>query len=142
VGRADIVDPANFVDGVTNPLFPLTPSTQFVYESADEHIQVDVTAPARPSSASRASRSTTSPSYWYARIATATSGTWARTSTEGSWEAGVDSAKPGIIIPAAPVPNRPYRQEYKACEACPSIGLVLTIDQSTGLHEDLISKTP
>jgi hypothetical protein len=34
------------------------------------------------------------------------------TSTEGSWQAGVDDAEPGIFIPADPQPGQSYRQEY------------------------------
>jgi hypothetical protein len=36
---------------------------------------------------------------------------------EGSWEAGVDGAKPGIIMWADPFPGMPYRQEYYFDEA-------------------------
>lgn len=198
------IDAANFVDGVTNPLFPLTPGTQFVYESADEHIQVDVTTTRKTilgiscievhDVASVAGSMTEDTLDWYAQDRDGN--VWYMgedtkeldhgtvTSTDGSWEAGIDNAKPGIIIPATPIPNQPYRQEYKACEAedfgtvlstaetitgptgtftsclhttdttplepdvvedkfyCPNVGLVLTIDQATGVHEDLISKTP
>jgi len=198
------IDPASFVDGVTNPLFPLTPGTQFVYESANEHIQVDVTTVRRTilgiscvevhdvASVNGSITEDTLDWYaqdrdgnvWYMGEDTKELDHGTVTSTEGSWEAGVDSAKPGIIIPAAPTPNAPYRQEYKACEAedfgtvlsttetvtgptgtftnclhtidttplepdvkedkfyCPTVGLVLTIDQSTGVHEDLISRSP
>jgi hypothetical protein len=39
-------------------------------------------------------------------------------STEGSWEAGVDGAKPGIVMYAIqPALGLPYRQEYYVCEA-------------------------
>ena len=38
-------------------------------------------------------------------------------STEGSWEAGVDGAQPGIILPAAPAVGQAYRQEYYAGQA-------------------------
>ena len=38
-------------------------------------------------------------------------------STEGSWEAGVDGAQPGILLPADPRPGTGYRQEYLAGEA-------------------------
>lgn len=38
-------------------------------------------------------------------------------STEGSWEAGVDGALPGIIMLANPLPNLWYRQEYYKGEA-------------------------
>jgi hypothetical protein len=35
-------------------------------------------------------------------------------STQGTWEAGVDGALPGIIIPGKPTPGGPtYRQEYR-----------------------------
>ena len=36
------------------------------------------------------------------------------TSTEGSWEAGVDGAEPGFIMPANPHPGLAYRQEHAA----------------------------
>jgi hypothetical protein len=36
------------------------------------------------------------------------------TSTEGSWEAGVDGAQPGLLLPARPRPGMAYRQEYGA----------------------------
>ena len=35
-----------------------------------------------------------------------------RVSTEGSWEAGVKGAQPGILLPGQPRPGKPYRQEY------------------------------
>ena len=38
-------------------------------------------------------------------------------STEGSWEAGVDGAQPGIILPANPRVGQAYRQEYFAGQA-------------------------
>jgi hypothetical protein len=38
-------------------------------------------------------------------------------SREGSWEAGVDGAQPGIALPAAPRQGMSYRQEYYAGQA-------------------------
>ena len=38
-------------------------------------------------------------------------------STEGSWEAGVDGAKPGIVMFPCPEVGEPYRQEYYAGHA-------------------------
>ena len=35
-----------------------------------------------------------------------------RISTEGSWEAGVKGAQPGILMPGHPEPGKPFRQEY------------------------------
>jgi hypothetical protein len=37
--------------------------------------------------------------------------------TAGSWEAGVDGALPGVIVPATPEVGMAYRQEYYAGEA-------------------------
>lgn len=37
---------------------------------------------------------------------------WVDTSTEGSWEAGVDGATAGIVMLANPAPGISYRQEY------------------------------
>lgn len=38
-------------------------------------------------------------------------------STKGSWEAGVDGAQAGIIVPANPKPGLSYREEYYKGEA-------------------------
>ena len=38
-------------------------------------------------------------------------------STEGSWEAGVDGAQPGVVMPADPQVGQGYRQEYYAGQA-------------------------
>jgi hypothetical protein len=38
-------------------------------------------------------------------------------STKGSWEAGVDGAQPGVIMPARPTPGLRYRQEHYAGHA-------------------------
>lgn len=38
-------------------------------------------------------------------------------STKGSWEAGVNGPRPGIIMKAQPVAGESYRQEYSKGEA-------------------------
>ena len=38
-------------------------------------------------------------------------------STKGSWQAGVDGAQAGVIVPAKPRVGMTYRQEYYAGEA-------------------------
>jgi hypothetical protein len=38
-------------------------------------------------------------------------------STGGSWEAGVDGARPGIVMPASPASGHVYRQEFYPGEA-------------------------
>jgi hypothetical protein len=51
---------------------------------------------------------------------------------DGSWEAGVDGAKPGIIMPANPTPGMQYREEYYFNEAedqaeIVNVGLMVSI---------------
>ncbi|HXG77565.1 MAG TPA: hypothetical protein VNJ53_13450 [Gaiellaceae bacterium] len=48
--------------------------------------------------------------------------------TAGSWEAGVDGAQPGILLPADPEPGLSYRQEYYAGEA-EDAATVLSLDE-------------
>jgi hypothetical protein len=62
-------------------------------------------------------------------------------STEGSWEAGVDGAQPGVLVPAAPVPGMAYRQEYLAGEA-EDEAVVLSVHEQaqtpTGTYSDVL----
>lgn len=62
-------------------------------------------------------------------------------STEGSWEAGVDGAQPGIVVPAEPEPGTRYRQEYLADEA-EDEALVLSVSEQvevpTGRYTDAL----
>lgn len=50
-------------------------------------------------------------------------------STKGSWEAGMDGALPGIIMPAHLLPGLWYRQEYYKGEA-EDVGQILSLDRS------------
>jgi hypothetical protein len=45
----------------------------------------------------------------------------------GSWEAGVDGALPGVVMPAEAVVGAPYRQEYKPGEA-EDMGQIIAVD--------------
>lgn len=48
--------------------------------------------------------------------------------TEGSWQAGVDGAQPGIAVPADPEPGLSYREEYYAGQA-EDAARVLAVDE-------------
>ena len=48
--------------------------------------------------------------------------------TKGSWEAGVDGAQAGVIVPARPGVGMSYRQEYYAGEA-EDAARVLSVDE-------------
>lgn len=49
-------------------------------------------------------------------------------STAGSWEAGVDGAEPGVVVPADPRPGLSYREEYYAGQA-EDAAEVLAVDE-------------
>jgi hypothetical protein len=130
------LDPANFVDTIDNPYFPLPRGARWAYEgTADgeqERIEVVVTDERKevlgiPATVVRDTATTggevTEDTFdwyaqdrdgnvWYLGEDTKEYENGEVTSTEGSWEAGVDGAYAGIIMPADPVAGHSYRQEY------------------------------
>ncbi len=132
---APAFDPANFVTAVDNPYFPLKPGSTWVYRGVREDLaQQDVvvatgrtkivdgvTAVVVTDTATHGDQVLEKTEDWYAQdkqgnvwyLGEATesydNGT---VDTEGSWTAGVDSAVPGIIMPAHPRVTDSYRQEY------------------------------
>jgi hypothetical protein len=60
-------------------------------------------------------------------------------STEGSWEAGVDGAQPGIILPAAPAVGQAYRQEYYAGQA-EDQAEILAVDEQVAVESGSYSE--
>jgi len=66
---------------------------------------------------------------WYFGEATKEFKAGGRVSTEGSWEAGVGGAQPGIIMPAQPKPGQPYYQEYSLGVA-EDIGQIVAVGES------------
>lgn len=132
------IDPADFTDAVDNPLWPLVPGTRYVYQSGDETIEVTVTDDTKQilgistivvhDVVSVGDEIIEDTYDWYAKDAAGN--VWyfgedtkeyedgGLVSTAGSWEAGVDGARPGIVMHAVqPETGSPYRQEYYACEA-------------------------
>jgi hypothetical protein len=62
-------------------------------------------------------------------------------STEGSWEAGVDGAQPGIVMPAQPAVGMAYRQEYYANQAEDQAQVLSVNEQAevaAGSYQDLV----
>jgi hypothetical protein len=56
-----------------------------------------------------------------------------RLTTEGSWQAGVNRAQPGIIMPAKPAPGSPpYREEYGPGHA-EDMGQIIAIHESVSV---------
>ena len=129
--------PANFVAEVDNPWFPLKPGTTYVYRGAKDgkpsREMLEVTHLTKTIQGVRAmvlhdnlylaGKLAERTSDWYAQDAdgnvwylgedTAEFDRNGRiTSTEGSWQAGVDGAEAGIYMPAHPKVGESYSQEY------------------------------
>ncbi len=131
-----------FVKGVDNPYFPLVPGRTLVYRGIrDGRMQVDrVTTASRTKTvdgveatvvrdvAKHGDRLVEKTFDWYAQDDQGN--VWYLgentkeydadghvASTEGSWEAGVDGASPGIVMEADPAVADGYRQEYYAGHA-------------------------
>jgi len=142
------IDPAHFVSGVDNPYFPLVPGTVLEYDvlETDEVVTVTVTSETRVvmgvtcmvvHDVSTVSSVVAEDTYdWYAQDdagnlwyfgedTTAYDGD--QSSKEGSWEAGVDGAEPGIAIEGDPRVGDVYREEFLAGEA-EDQGEVLDLD--------------
>lgn len=64
-------------------------------------------------------------------------------SSEGSWEAGVDGALPGLIMQAEPAVGNTYRQEYKPGEAEDMAEIIMLDEKITvnGMPFDNVIKT-
>jgi hypothetical protein len=148
-----VIDPANFVREVTNPYFPLTRGTTRVYESetdeGTERTEVTVTGYKKKVMGVRCTvvRDTVTlngevvedtydwfaqdieGNVWYMGEASVEMEDGAIVSAFGSWEAGVDCAKPGIIMKAQPMVGDEYRQEYYKCIA-EDMGRVLALGES------------
>jgi hypothetical protein len=144
------IDPADFVAGVDNPLLPLIPGMRYIYQGGEETIEVTVTHDSKQilgvtaivvhdvvSIGDEIIEDTydwyaqdTAGNVWYLGEDTKEYEGGRVVSTEGSWEAGVDGAKPGIVMHATqPAIGTPYRQEYYVCEA-EDMAEVVSLSQS------------
>jgi hypothetical protein len=130
------IDPANFVNRVDNPYFPLVPGTVFKFtERLGKHVSentitvtpntkvimgVTCTVVHDQGFENGVLREDTFDWYaqdkqgnvWYFGEDTKESHDNGKMSTKGSWEAGINGAQPGLIMMGHPVPGQPYRQEY------------------------------
>jgi hypothetical protein len=138
--RPDI-DPSNFVDVIDNPLLPLEPGMVFNLrgetEDGVEHETVRVTARTKEVLGVRTTvvkdvvrvdgelaeftydwyAQDRDGNVWYFGEDTAEYERGEVVSRQGSWEAGVDGARPGIIMNAHPQVTDSHRQEYYRGEA-------------------------
>jgi hypothetical protein len=136
-----IIDPAAFATVIDNPYMPLQPGTTYIYEGTSEgeqvHNDVIVTTETKMILGVQCIvvRDTVTidgelvedtldwfaqdkaGNVWYFGEDSKTYENGQLASTEGSWEAGVDGAQPGIIMPGQPKIGVEYRQEYYPGEA-------------------------
>jgi hypothetical protein len=137
------LDPADFTVDITNPYWPMDVGDRWVFEESDgdggvQRVEVTVldetytvaagiearvvhdlvTADGAPVEDTRDwYAQDAAGNVWYLGEETAEYEDGRVVSTEGSWEAGVDGAQAGIVVPAEPEPGLAYRQEYLAGEA-------------------------
>jgi hypothetical protein len=136
------LDPADFSSRIDHPFFPMRSGSTWVYEEKDvdgsvQRVEVTVTGRTKTIMGieARVVRDVVTEdgqlkedtfdwyaqdeagNLWYLGEDTKEYENGKVSSTEGSWEAGVDGALAGILLPAEPEVGMAYRQEYYEGEA-------------------------
>lgn len=161
-----VLDPADFVAEVDNPYFPLPAGSTRTYEGTDEdgaveEVEVEVLEETRDvlGIAATVVRDTVTVdgelvedtydwfaqdvdgNVWYLGEDVRDYEDGEVVSTDGSFEAGVDDARPGIVMPADPQVGDAYRQEYDPGNA-EDVAEVVAVGESVtiglGTFEDVL----
>jgi hypothetical protein len=137
------IDPADFTTEIDNPYWPMTPGSRWAYSETDsegtrQRVVVTVTDRTKQIANGVEARvvhdvvteggqpvevtddwyaQDSAGNIWYMGEDTAEYENGKVVSRKGSFEAGVDGAQPGIIMPADPQVGMTFRQEYYAGEA-------------------------
>ena len=137
------LDPRDFTTRIDNPWWPMRIGTQWIYRETDpegtrQRVVVTVTERTKRIANGITARvvhdvvtedgrpvevtddwyaQDRCGSVWYLGEATKEYENGRVVSTAGSFEAGVDGAQAGVVMPAKPRPGLEYRQEYYAGEA-------------------------
>ena len=148
------LDPGRFTTEIDNPYWPMTPGSRWVYRETDaagevQRVEVTVTDQTKTIMGIEARvihdkvtltdgalvedtldwyAQDAEGNIWYLGEDTKEYENGKVTSTEGSWQAGVDGAQPGILLPARPQPGMAYRQEYYKGQA-EDAAQVLSLDK-------------
>jgi hypothetical protein len=160
------LDPADFTVNVTNKYWPMKKGDRWVYEERDEKgtlTRDEVSVLDRTEKingiealvvhdvASQDGVTIEDTTDWYAQDSegnlwylgeqTTEYQNGQPSSTEGSWEYGVDGAQAGILLPAEPTPGLQYRQEFLKGEAEDKAIVLSTSEQAqtpTGTYHDAL----
>jgi hypothetical protein len=151
------LDPGDFVARIDNRYWPMSPGTKWIYRETDsegnvQKVRVTVTKRTKAilgidavvvhDVVTEQGNLVENTFDWYAQDVCGN--VWylgentkeyengVVVSTEGSWEAGVDGAYAGIIMPADPLVGLTYRQEYYAGHA-EDAAEVLSLDEQAGV---------
>jgi hypothetical protein len=149
--------PGDFTTRIDNPYWPMTPGNRWTYRETDEEgkeqrVEVTVTGKTKEIAGimarvvhdvvSEKGRPVEDTYDWYAQDKdgniwylgedTREYENGKVASTKGSWQAGVDGAQAGIVIPADPEVGMSYRQEYYAGEA-EDAARILSLDEQAGV---------
>ena len=161
-----VIKPADFTSTIDNPLSPWPPGATWAMKSSTEDITITVLSTKKtilgvecvvvqdtvkdPTTGDLVEDTfdwfaqDKDGNVWYFGEDTKSFVNGAVVSTHGSWEAGVDGALPGIVMPASPTvtkPPTPYRQEYLPCEAEDEAEVIETgvsIKVTSGSYKDCI----
>jgi len=149
------LDPADFVAQIDNPYLPMARGARWVYRETDpqgssQRVKVTVTTHTKQIlgidatvvhdvvTAHRELVENTFDWYaqdncgnvWYLGENTKEYENGKVVSTAGSWEAGVDGAQPGVVMPADRQVGLSYRQEYYAGEAEDAAEILSLVEQA------------
>jgi hypothetical protein len=160
-------DPADFVTAVDNPYFPLPVGAQWFYvgrsDAGTERDLVTVLPERRVvmgisaivvRDTVRVHDEVTEDTYdWYAQDRDGNVWYLGEDTTTyrhgkvrghgGSWEAGVDGARAGVVMPATPKVGDAYRQEYKSGDAediAEVTRLAMSVDVHAGRFPTVVTK--
>ena len=148
------LDPADFTTRIDNPYWPMSPGSRWVFSETDtkgtrEKVVVEVTDRTKTivnGVEARVIRDTATEdgvpveitddwyaqdkqgNVWYLGEYVTNYENGKIVDHDGSFEAGVDGAQPGVVMPADPKPGVSYRQEYYKGEA-EDRGAVITVGQ-------------
>jgi hypothetical protein len=166
-GEPFALDPREFTTQIDNPWWPMRPGARWVYRETEpdgtrQRIVVTVTARTRRIAngvLARVVRDTVTEdgelvedtrdwyaqdragNVWYLGERTRDYEDGRIVSTAGSFEAGVDGAQAGVVMPADPRPGQRYRQEHYAGRA-EDRGSVVSLDERAqvpaGLFWDVV----